>query len=224
MRILLVEDDEALRGAVELQLRSQGWQAEACGRGDDAEYYWREGGYDAVLLDRMLPGLDGLTLLRRMRAGGDATPVLLLTALADIGARVDGLDAGADDYLPKPFDMRALLARVRALGRRAGAGAETLTFGDLTWLPASLLLTGGAGQCTLTRKEGELLEALLRQKGGAVSRSALFARLWGAGAEVDDACLDTYAYYLRRRLRAVSARVSLVTVRGVGYRLAEDPC
>ena len=172
----------------------------------------------------MLPGLDGLTLLRRMRAGGDATPVLLLTALADIGARVDGLDAGADDYLPKPFDMRELLARVRALGRRAGAGAETLTFGDLTWLPASLLLTGGVGQCTLTRKEGELLEALLRQKGGAVSRSALFARLWGAGAEVDDACLDTYAYYLRRRLRAVSARVSLVTVRGVGYRLAEDPC
>lgn len=224
MRILLVEDDEALRGAVELQLRSQGWQAEACGRGDDAEYYWQEGGYDAVLLDRMLPGLDGLTLLRRMRAGGDATPVLLLTALADIGARVDGLDAGADDYLPKPFDMRELLARVRALGRRAGAGAETLTFGDLTWLPASLLLTGGVGQCTLTRKEGELLEALLRQKGGAVSRSALFARLWGAGAEVDDACLDTYAYYLRRRLRAVSARVSLVTVRGVGYRLAEDPC
>ena len=219
MRILLVEDDEALRGAVELQLRSQGWQAEACGRGDDAEYYWREGGYDAVLLDRMLPGLDGLTLLRRMRAGGDATPVLLLTALADIGARVDGLDAGADDYLPKPFDMRELLARVRALGRRAGARAETLTFGDLTWL-----LTGGAVQCTLTRKEGELLEALLRQKGGAVSRSALFARLWGAGAEVDDACLDTYAYYLRRRLRAVSARVSLVTVRGVGYRLAEDPC
>uniref|UniRef100_UPI003AF03E08 response regulator transcription factor n=1 Tax=Allofournierella sp. TaxID=1940256 RepID=UPI003AF03E08 len=123
MRILLVEDDEALRGAVELQLRSQGWQAEACGRGDDAEYYWQEGGYDAVLLDRMLPGLDGLTLLRRMRAGGDATPVLLLTALADIGARVDGLDAGADDYLPKPFDMRELLARVRALGRRAGAGA-----------------------------------------------------------------------------------------------------
>ena len=134
------------------------------------------------------------------------------------------MDAGADDSRPKPVAQAELLARVRALGRRAGAGAETLTFGDLTWLPASLLLTGGAGQCTLTRKEGELLEALLRQKGGAVSRSALFARLWGAGAEVDDACLDTYAYYLRRRLRAVSARVSLVTVRGVGYRLAEDPC
>lgn len=224
MRILLVEDDEALRGAVELQLRGQGWQVDGCGRGDDAAYYWGEGGYDAVLLDRMLPGLDGLSLLRRMRSAGDATPVLLLTALADVGARVDGLDAGADDYLPKPFDMRELLARVRALGRRVGAGAQALAFGDLEYLPASLLLTGSGGQCTLTRKEGELLEALLRQKGEALARAALFARIWGAGAEVDDACLDTYAYYLRRRLRAVSKRVTLVTVRGVGYRLAEGRC
>lgn len=224
MRILLVEDDRALRHAVALQLRSQGWQVDACESGDEGAYYLSEGGYDAVLLDRMLPGVDGLTLVRRMRAASDATPVLVLTALADVGARVDGLDAGADDYLAKPFDMRELLARVRALGRRGGAGAAALSFCDLQYQPASLVLTGEKGQCTLTRKEGELAEALLRQNGQAVTRQALFARLWGAGAEVEEACLDTYAYYLRRRLRAVSGRVSLITVRGVGYRLGEEPC
>lgn len=223
MRILLVEDDVALCNAVELELRAQGWQVDVARRGDEAAYYLGEGGYDAILLDRMLPGVDGLTLLRGMRRSGDDTPVLVLTALADVGARVDGLDAGADDYLAKPFDMRELLARVRALGRRAGVGGANLCFGDLTYRPASLLLTGGLGQCTLTRKEGDFLEALLCRQGEALSRQALFARLWGAGADVEDAGLDTYAYYLRRRLRAVSRSVALVTVRGVGYRLALAP-
>lgn len=221
---MVVEDDPALCQAVALQLRSQGWQVDTCENGDEGTYYLSEGGYDTVLLDRMLPGVDGLTLLRRMRAANDATPVLVLTALADIGARVDGLDAGADDYLAKPFDMRELLARVRALARRGGVGATGFSFGDLQYQPTSLVLTGEKGQCTLTRKEGELLEALLRHNGGAITRQALFARIWGAGAEVEDACLDTYAYYLRRRLRTVSGRVALVTVRGVGYRLTEQPC
>ena len=223
MRLLVVEDDDTVREATALHLRRDGHTVDVAARGDDALYYLQEGGYDAVVLDRMLPGRDGLSLLREVRAKGDGTPVLLLTALSAVGDRVDGLDAGADDYLAKPFDMRELSARVRALGRRTGGG-EVLQFGDLSYTPAALLLEGDLGRCTLARKEGDLLEAVLRQQGGAVNRRALFARLWGADGDAGEAGLDSYAYYVRRRLAAVSSRVTLVTVRGVGYRLEDGGC
>lgn len=221
MRVLLVEDDKALRRATAAQLRSADYLVDEAAGGEDGAYYLAEGGYDAVLLDRMLPGRDGLALLREMRGRGDETPVLLLTALDAVGDRVDGLDAGADDYLAKPFDMRELLARLRALCRRSGAAAPVLRYGDVCFSPASLTLTGGLGACTLARKEGELLEYLLRQNGEAAPRHAILARLWGAGSGAADANLDSYAYYVRRRLAAVSRRVRLATVRGVGYRLTD---
>lgn len=221
MRILLVEDNKALCEATALALRNEGWSVDTVHRGDEARFYLAEGGYDAILLDRMLPGCDGIQLVREMRQQKDDTPVLLVTALDDVRARVDGLDAGADDYLSKPFDTCELCARVRALGRRRGALAQELRFADLVYYPAGLMLHGALGKCTLARKEGELLEALLRQNGQPISRRALFARLWGADADVEDACLDSYAYYIRRRLKAVTQRVRLVTVRGVGYRLED---
>ena len=221
MRILLVEDDKALRRAVAAQLRGAEHLVDEAATGGDGAYYLAEGGYDAVLLDRMLPGRDGLSLLREMRGRGDETPVLLLTALDAVGDRVDGLDAGADDYLAKPFDMRELLARLRALCRRTGAAAPVLQYGDVRFSPASLTLTGELGACTLARKEGELLEYLMRQNGEAASRHAILARLWGAGSGAADANLDSYAYYVRRRLAAVSRRVRLATGRGVGYRLTD---
>lgn len=222
MRILLAEDDKALRRATAAALRAEGYWVDEAENGTDAAYFIGEGGYDALVLDRMMPGADGLSLVRAAREKGDATPVLLLTALSGIGDRVDGLDAGADDYLAKPFDIRELCARLRALCRRAGGGGGVLRFGDLVFDPAGLRLSGPLGACTLARKEGELLEYLMRQDQATVSRHALLARLWGAGSGVSDANLDSYAYYVRRRLAAVSSRVRLSTVRGVGYRLTDD--
>ena len=151
------------------------------------------------------------------------TPVLMTTALGLVGDRVDGLDAGADDYLVKPFDVRELLARVRALARRPAPVAVSgrPCCGDLTLDMGTLVLTGDKEQCTLSKKEAELLAALMENAGQTLSRSFLFGRVWGPGADVEEASLDSYVHFIRRRLRAVSSRVTVDTVRGVGYRLLD---
>lgn len=221
MRILMVEDDKDLCAAVLQQLRSNGYEADACHDGEDGLYYLEQGIYDVCLLDRMLPGLDGLSLLYSARAKGIATPVLMLTAMGRIGDRVDGLDAGADDYLTKPFDMRELLARVRALARRPGTSEPDgmKQYGDITMDTAQLILNGPKGQCTLSKKEAELLAALMANGGQTVTRQTLLGKVWGPDAEVEEAILDSYIHFVRRRLRTVGAAVAVLTVRGLGYRL-----
>lgn len=222
MRLLLIEDDTALCAALAPALGDFG-RLEVCHTGPEGLALLASGGYDLCILDRMLPGLDGVTLLRAARAKGVTTPVLLLTALAGPGEVVDGLDAGADDYLPKPFDTAVLQARLRALLRRSGGGA-VLQAGDLRLDPAELTLTGPAGAAELSRKECALLEALLRAPGRLQPRAALLARVWGPLAEVEDANLDCYIHFVRRRLRAVGSAARVVTVRGSGYRLEAPPC
>ncbi len=226
MRILMIEDDRELCDAVAMQLRQAGYAVDMSHDGEEGLYFMRQNAYDLVLLDRMLPLLDGLSVLRGARKAGIATPVLLLTALGRVGDRVDGLDAGADDYLTKPFDMRELLARVRALARRPGEiqTREELRFGDLLLDLSALTLEGEKARCTLSKKEGELLGVLMKSEGQTLSRVVLFGRVWGPDAGVEDANLDSYAHFVRRRLAAVSSRVKLVTVRGVGYRLEVGPC
>ena len=216
MRILLVEDDEALCAAVAPLLEQEGYRVDVCRDGDDALYYMRQRMFGLCILDRMLPGRDGLSVLRAARAEGLDTPVLMTTALG----LVDGLDAGADDYLVKPFDVRELLARVRALARRPAPVAVSgrPCCGDLTLDMGTLVLTGDKEQCTLSKKEAELLAALMENAGQTLSRSFLFGRVWGPGADVEEASLDSYVHFIRRRLRAVSSRVTVDTVRGVGYR------
>lgn len=223
MRILLVEDDEALCAAVAPLLEQEGYRVDVCRDGDDALYYMRQRMFGLCILDRMLPGRDGLSVLRAARAEGLDTPVLMTTALGLVGDRVDGLDAGADDYLVKPFDVRELLARVRALARRPAPVAVSGRpyCGDLTLDMGTLVLTGGKEQCTLSKKEAELLAALMENAGQTLSRSFLFGRVWGPGADVEEASLDSYVHFIRRRLRAVSSRVTVDTVRGVGYRLLD---
>ncbi|WP_418666328.1 response regulator transcription factor [Allofournierella sp.] len=221
MRILMIEDDRDLCAAVAAGLAREGWQLDACHDGEAGLCYLKEGVYDVCLLDRMLPGLDGLQLLRAARAAGVSTPVLLLTALGAVHDKVDGLDAGADDYLAKPFDLRELAARVRALARRPGAPAckGPVCFGDLALDASQLLLTGPGGSAGLSRRECELLEALIRGGGQLLPRGLLLGKVWGPYSEVEDANLDSYIHFVRRRLLAVKARTLLVTVRGVGYRL-----
>ena len=222
MRILFIEDDTALCAALAPALAGLG-KADFCHTGPEGLSLLVSGGYDLCILDRLLPGLDGLTLLRAARAQGVTTPVLLLTALAGAGDTVDGLDAGADDYLAKPFDTSVLLARLRALLRRSG-GTAALTAGDLRLDTGELTLTGPTGSAVLSRKECDLLEALLRAPGRLQARSVLLARVWGPLAEVEEANLDCYIHFVRRRLAGVGSRARVVTVRGSGYRLEVAPC
>lgn len=226
MRILMIEDDRALSEATCMQLRAEGWDVDACYDGEEGLYCLREGLYDLIVLDRMMPGLDGVEVLRRARAEGVAAPVLFLTALGQVGDKVTGFDAGADDYLVKPFDIRELKARVRALARRPGAirTRREVRFGDLLLDESALTLEGGRARCTLSKKEGEFLGVLMHSAGQTLARGTLFARVWGPAADVEEAALDSYAHFIRRRLAAVSGKVQLVTVRGVGYRLEELPC
>lgn len=222
MHILLIEDDTALCAALAPALAGLG-KADFCHTGPEGLSLLVSGGYDLCILDRMLPGLDGLTLLRAARAQGVTTPVLLLTALAGAGDTVDGLDAGADDYLAKPFDTAVLLARLRALLRRSG-GTAALTAGDLRLDTGELTLTGPTGSAVLSRKECDLLEALMRAPGRLQARSVLLARVWGPLAEVEEANLDCYIHFVRRRLAGVGSCARVVTVRGSGYRLEVAPC
>lgn len=228
MRILLVEDDRELCAALAPALEGAGFAVDACYDGEDGlEILCRaQSVYDACLLDRMLPGLDGLSLLRRARARGVTTPVLMLTALGRVGDRVDGLDAGADDYLTKPFDNRELLARLRALTRRptTGPGGRVYACGDLLLDLDELTLTGPKGAVVLSKRECDLLEALCRQPDHLQSRAVLLGRVWGHLAAVEEANLDSYIHFIRRRLRAVGSAVRVVTVRGSGYKLEVPPC
>lgn len=229
MRILLVEDDEDLNRNLKFFLEREGYQVDACMDGEDALYYWQEGKPDLVLLDRMLPSLDGMNLLKSLRISGDCTPVLMLTALGTLSDRVDGLDSGADDYLVKPFAMEELLARIRSLCRRslltaALPGAERgdnlkLQYGDLLLNPQLRELEGPAGMLALSGRENALLEYFMKNGGRTISRTNLLLKVWGAEGEVEDGNLDNYIFFLRRRLRVLKSQVSIATLRGVGYRL-----
>lgn len=223
MRILMIEDDKDLCRAVALHMEKEGYEIDIANDGEMGLYYLLEGSHDLVLLDRMLPKTDGITLLKRLRRQGNAVPVLLLTALGSTDDKVDGLDAGADDYLAKPFAMRELLARVRALIRRPAKLTESreIRFGSLVLDSDALYLEGDKGRCGLSKKEGELLRVLMQHGGTTLTRSVLFAHVWGADADAMEASLDSYAHFIRRRLAAVSRSMQLVTVRGVGYRLEE---
>ena len=221
MYILIVEDDAELAEAERVLLEQDGHTADTAASGADGLALALRGGYDCILLDRMLPELDGLAVLRALRHGGVHAPVILVTAMNGVGDRVDGLDSGADDYLVKPFAMEELLARVRALARRPQQweGARTLAVGDLDLDAAALYLKGPGSSCALSRKEAQLLECFLRNPAQVLPRELLLARVWGGAAAVEDGNLDNYVHLIRKRLQKVKSRCTIVTVRGVGFRL-----
>lgn len=223
MRILLVEDDVKLCEAVAFALHEEGYEVDVCHDGDDGLRWAREGAHDLILLDRMLPAMDGIAVLRRLRADGISTPVLLVTALGNIGQRVEGLDAGADDYLVKPFAVEELLARVRAMCRRPRRweSSDVTEYGDVIFDAAKKSLRGASGDCTLSKREAALLEILLKNPRQTLPRAVLLTRVWGPDAGVEDGNLDNYIHFLRRRLRSAGSRIVIQTVRGVGYRLEE---
>ena len=221
MRLLLVEDDGDLVHALKLRLIQEGYDCDVCQNGADAVYYLQNGGYNTVVLDRLLPNKDGLTILREMRSLGDETPVLMLTALDTVKDRTDGLDAGADDYLVKPFAMPELLSRIRALIRRPPVfrGDGTLRFADLVLDARQCKLTCSKTEQTLSRKETAVLELFFEHPERVLSRAELLSLGWGADEAVEDGNVDNYIYFLRRRLKAAGSRAVIKTVHGVGYQL-----
>lgn len=223
MRILLIEDDLSLCHSVSLMLEQQGFDVTVCNDGEEGLYYMLENSHDLVLLDRMLPGLDGMEVLKRARKERCTVPVIFLTALGSLEERITGLDCGADDYIVKPFAVEELMARIRCISRRPPALAQDslLNFGDLSYNPQQNLLTCQSAFCTLSKREGELLSLFLKNPSQTLPRSAILLRVWGPDSEIEEGNLDNYIHFIRRRLKSVSSRVQLKTVRGIGYRLID---
>jgi two-component system OmpR family response regulator len=223
MRVLIVEDDAKLARIIRRGLRAHGLSADVAAAGEDALWMAAATDYGAIVLDVMLPGIDGVETCRRLRAGGVATPVLMLTARTGVADRVAGLDQGADDYLAKPFAFEELMARLRALARRTGTPrAPVVEVGDLRLDPASREVRRGATPIELTPKEFALLEALMRRPGHALSRFELLEQAWDDAYENRSNVIDVYMGYLRDKIDRPFGTASIETVRGVGYRL-RDP-
>lgn len=224
MRLLLIEDDKNLCDTLCFQLMKEHYEVDVCHDGRDGLDLFLQDAYDLALIDRMLPTMNGLMVLKKARSAGIQTPVILITALGELYDRVEGLDGGADDYLVKPFAYEELSARIRSLGRRSGKWAEQeiLRYGDVSYEPLLRELSGPGGCLALSSREGRLAELFLREPETVLRRMVLFSRVWGADAEVEEANLDTYIHFLRKRFATVKSRLSLTTVRGVGYRL-ENP-
>lgn len=223
MRVLIIEDDQNLADVLSLQLQHEGFETDCIYHGADAVFYALQNVYDVIILDRMLPGMDGLTILKLLRENQIHTPVILATALDSIEERITGLNCGADDYIIKPYDIRELIARIYALVRRPSSleNVKTLSFGDLVFDLTEGNLSVKERKIHLSKRERLLLEYFLKNPNQTLSRQLLYTRIWGIDGEVEDGNLDTYIYYLRKHLRSLGSHVQISTVHGTGYKLEE---
>jgi DNA-binding response OmpR family regulator len=223
MRVLVVEDEVKLADAVARGLRAEGFDVDTANTGTDGLWRAREGQYAAIVLDILLPGLNGYALCRELRATGDRTPVLMLTAKQGEHDEAEGLDLGADDFLRKPFSFVVLVARLRALIRRAtNAPDGVICIGDLRVDPLKRQCWRGPTELVLTAREQDVLTSLARRDGGVASKQELMSDVWGFDFEGDDNIVEVYVGYLRSKIDRPFARNSLQTVRTLGYRLVDD--
>ena len=223
MRILFAEDEPALREVTVKRLKAEGFGVDGCRDGKEALDYLDSTEYDVVSLDIMMPGIDGLTVLRTLRSRGNTVPVMLLTARDAVADRVGGLDAGADDYLTKPFEFAELTARIRALLRRNSDNkTDTASVADLTVEFSTRRVTRGGVEISLSSREFALLESLIRHKGAILSRTQLENQVWDYGFEGGSNIVDVYIRYLRKKIDDPFEKKLIHTVRGAGYTLKED--
>ena len=223
MRVLIVDDEEYLADAVAHILKKRGYDVDIAEDGELGLKYARDAVYDVIVLDVMLPKIDGITVVNRLRKDGLSTPVIMLSAKGELTDRVDGLDAGADDYLAKPFKTAELLARIRALTRRTSYknGTDGLALGKATLSYDDASLSTDEKSYHLTAKEFAIAEIFATQPNIVVNKKALFKRVWGQDMFEESKYVEVYISFLRKKLREVGAGVTIQAVRGLGYRLIE---
>ena len=218
MRIVVVEDNLSVAKGISYNLQDAGHGIDLIHNGDEADAYLRDDGADIVVLDINLPGKSGLEILKSMRSRGDTRPVLLLTARAELDDKVAGLDAGADDYLSKPFEMQEFSARIRALARRVTDSPKPeRQIGALRFDPSARMISGPDGPIDIPRREVALFERLLQAEGRLVSKQALLDSLYGTGADVDEPVVEVYVSRLRKRLQPHNVQITVK--RGLGYMM-----
>ena len=225
MRLLIAEDEREIGRTLKAILERSRYSVDWVDNGEDALDYALTGNYDGVVLDILMPGKDGLAVLKELRERGSTVPVLFLTAKSALGDRVEGLNAGADDYLPKPFASTELLARVRAMLRRGDTYTpEVITFGDLSLNCSAFEMSGPEKTIRLNNKEFQVMELFMRSPNNIFSAEQLMERIWGWESETEISVVWTNISYLRRKLDALDVHVEIRSVRGAGYVLEEILC
>lgn len=221
MRILLAEDELSLSKALIKIFELNNFSADAVYNGEDAISYIETGNYDILVLDIMMPKLDGIEVLRRIRAKGIETPVIVLTAKADIDDKVLGLDSGANDYLTKPFETKELLARIRALTRSKGSQDSTLKFGNIKLNRATFELSSDSNCCKLANKEFQMMEMLISNPKQLISVERFMEKIWGYDTDAEINVVWVYISYLRKKLKSLDANIKITASRNAGYALEE---
>lgn len=219
MRILLAEDDQNLNRTLTEQLSERGFLVDSCFDGEEALYYASQNIHDIILLDRMLPYLEGTKVITKLRKEQIHIPIILITALGTLQDKVTGLNLGADDYLVKPFAFEELLARIQCVTRRPPIlhMVKKRTVMDVSYDEENNLLTGPLKSCSLSKREGALLNVFFQNPNQVLSRTTLLLKIWGPDSDVEEGNLDNYIYFLRRRFKNIGSQIELKTVRGIGY-------
>ncbi len=224
MHILIIEDDQKQCEILKFHLEKEGFLTDICIDGEDAEFYYSQNAYDLILLDRMLPNVDGLTILKKIRSTGSSVPIIMITALGELNDRITGLDYGADDYIVKPYEFQELMAHIRCRLRRSSPfeSLDVISYEDVTYKSEENTLTGPKGCTTLSSKEGQLLSLFLRNPEITLQRNIILSRIWGTEYEIETGNLDNYIFFIRRRLKNSGSRLILKNIRGVGFRLTKE--
>ncbi len=227
MRLLLAEDEQALSKALKAILERNNYSVDCAFDGQEALDYLEADNYDGAILDIMMPKVDGITVLKEIRRKGNSLPVLLLTAKSEVDAKVEGLDAGANDYLTKPFNSRELLARIRAMTRTQSAGQTAqvgtqITVGNVTLDRATYELSTPSGSFRLANKEFQMMEMLMSNPKNLISSERFMEKIWGYDSEAEINVVWVYISYLRKKLTALKANIRITAMRNAGYRLEED--
>ena len=221
MKLLLAEDEKELSSAIVRILKHNNYAVDAVFDGEEALNYLSLAEYDGVILDVMMPKLDGISVVKRLREKGNNVPVLILTAKSEIDDRVLGLDSGADDYLTKPFAMKELLARIRAMYRRKNEVINNYSFGNMILNPKNFEIKSGEGTIRLTNKEYQMLEMLISNPNCLISTEKFMENIWGFNSESEINVVWVYISAIRKKLKAIGSNVNIKAVRGVGYKLEE---